>query len=117
MARKKEPEYDLDELDFLNMVLILGSTADIELGEKAPKGGKKQPVNLPRARQFINMLSVLEKKTHGRRTPQEDMVLAATLDDLQKKYVKRAGLDSINRKAVNDGLSHAQRAYDRTMGQ
>ena len=114
MTKKKKPEYDLDELDFLNMVLILGNTADVDLGEKAPKGGKKQPANLPRARQFINMLSVLEKKTHGRRTRQEDMVLSATLDDLQKKYVKKAGLDKLNRDVVDEGLTHAARAYGRT---
>jgi hypothetical protein len=113
MAKNKKPEFDLDELDFLNMVLILGNTADIELGDKAPKGGRQQPLNLPRARQFINMLSVLEKKTHGRRTRQEDMVLSATLEDLQKKYVKKAGLDSINRSAVQAGLSHAQSVYDK----
>ena len=69
---------------------------------------------LPRARQFINMLGVLEKKTHGRRSHQEDMVLKATLDDLQKKYVKLSGLDTINRAVVSQGLSHAARAYEQS---
>ena len=114
MAKKKTPEFDMDELDFLNMVLILGNTATIEMGDKAPKGGKKQPVNLPRARQFINMLSVLEKKTHGRRSHQEDQVLAATLDDLQKQYVRKAGLDNINREVVAQSMNAASRAYDAT---
>ena len=116
MSAKKKPDYDLDELDFLNMVLILGNTADIELGDKVPKGGKKQPANLPRARQFINMLSVLEKKTHSRRTRQEDMVLSATLEDLQKKYVKKAGLDTLSRGQVLGGMDRIQQAYGRNQG-
>ncbi len=111
---KKKTEFDMDELDFINMILILGNTAVIELGEKATKGGKKMPLNLPRARQFINMISVLEKKTHGRRTHQEDQVLAATLDDLQKRYVRKAGLDNINREVVAQSMNAAARAYDQT---
>jgi hypothetical protein len=81
-----------EELDFLNLVLMLGNTASVELGEKTAKGeGPKK--NLPRARQFVNMLSVIEKKTQGRRSRQEEEVLRKLLADLQEKYVKAAGLE------------------------
>ena len=44
-----------EDLDFINLVTLVASTAASELGEKKAgnPGGK---VNLPRARQFINML-------------------------------------------------------------
>ena len=93
MADDKKSQLNLDEIDFLNLVLLLGNTATIELGEKAAKGAEKKASNLPRARQFINMLGILEKKTEGRRTNQEETVLKSLLSDLQEKYVKAAGLD------------------------
>ena len=111
MSKDKEP-VDLEELDFLNLVLMLGNTASIELGDKNPKDGPKQ-FNLPRARQFINMLSVLEKKTTGRRSPQEEEVLNKLMTDLQDKYVKASGLDQLDPQVSSLSRLAAQ-AYTRT---
>ncbi len=84
---------DLNEdLDFINMVSLLAGTAAAELGERKA-GAVAGKLNLPRARQFINMLVSLQKKTEGRLTDQEKKVLEALLADLQAKYVKAAGLD------------------------
>ena len=109
---KDNKPVDLDELDFLNLVLMLGNTASIELGEKNPKGADKQ-FNLPRARQFINMLAVLEKKTSGRRSAQEEEVLKKLMLDLQEKYVKASGLDQLDPQVSSLGRLAAQ-AYTRT---
>ncbi len=84
----EEPE----DLEFINLVTLVASTAAAELGER--KAGKPDgTVNLPRARQFINLLSGLKRKTEGRRSPQEERVLDTLLKDLQERYVKAAGLD------------------------
>jgi hypothetical protein len=93
MADDNKLNLSAEELDFLNLILMVGNTASVELGAKKPKGGAEVPQNLPRARAFINMLVALEKKTEGRRSPQEDEVLKKLLLDLQEKYVKAAGLD------------------------
>ena len=102
----------MEELDFLNLVLMLGNTAAIELADKAPKGGEKK-LNLPRARQFINMLAALEKKTSGRRSQQEEEVLQKLMADLQDKYVKASGLDQTDPQIASLGRLAAQ-AYTRT---
>lgn len=81
-----------EDLDFINLVSLVAGTAAAELGEKKA-GGVAGKQNLPRARQFINMLTSLHKKTEGRLTEQERTVLDALLADLQGKYVKAAGLD------------------------
>jgi hypothetical protein len=81
-----------EDLDFVNLVSLIAGTAAMELGEKRA-GGTAGKLNLPRARQFINMLTALQKKTEGRLTPQEKTVLEALLADLQAKYVKASGLD------------------------
>jgi hypothetical protein len=82
-----------EELDFVNMVLLLGTTANVELGF-AGKEGFTKAKDLPRARQLINMLASLQAKTQGRLNPQETQVLTKVLADLQEKYVKAAGLDN-----------------------
>jgi hypothetical protein len=81
-----------EDLDFINLVTLVASTAASELGEKKAgnPGGK---LNLPRARQFINMLVGLKKKTEGRLNDSEAKVLDTLLGDLQARYVKAAGLD------------------------
>ncbi len=81
-----------EDLDFINLVSLVAGTAAAELGEKKA-GAIAGKQNLPRARQFINMLTALQKRTDGRLTPQEKTVLEALLADLQAKYVKAAGLD------------------------
>jgi hypothetical protein len=81
-----------EDLDFINLVTLVASTAAAELGDK--KAGKPDAkLNLPRARQFINMLKVLQTKTEGKLNVMESKVLGAVLADLQARYVKAAGLD------------------------
>jgi len=113
MADAKKLNLSAEELDFLNLILMVGNTASVELGVKPPKGGPPLPQNLPRARQFINMLVAPEKKTEGRRSPQEDEVLKKLLEDLQDKYVKAAGLDPSEGELSQIGHIAAQ-AYARS---
>lgn len=85
----QEPSQDLD---FINLVTLVASTAAAELGDKKP-GKPDLKLNLPRARQFINMLKTLQQRTDGRLNVMEQKVLDAVLSDLQTRYVKAAGLD------------------------
>ncbi len=102
------PEAGAEDLDFVNLVLMLGTTANMELGEKGPKGGQKER-DLPRARQLINMLMSVMRKTEGRRTDQEDQVLRRVTRDLQEKYVKASGLDNVQRVVSNWAASQYQK--------
>ena len=113
MAEEKKSQLSAEELDFLNMILMLGNTASVELGLKKTKEGASVAQNLPRARQFINMLAVLEKKTEGRRSAQETEVLKKLLADLQEKYVKASGLDQDGSELSQIGQIAAQ-AYARS---
>lgn len=113
MTDAKKPELSAEELDFLNLILMVGNTASVELGAKKPKGGAEIPQNLPRARQLINMLVALDKKTLGRRSAQEDEVFKKLLADLQQKYVKAAGLDQSDSELTQLGAL-AARAYQQS---
>jgi len=85
-------EQQSQDLDFINLVTLVASTAAAELGDKKP-GKPDAKLNLPRARQFINMLKTLQDRTQGKLNLMEQKVLEAALSDLQARYVKAAGLD------------------------
>ena len=76
-----------DDLAFLNLVLTLGTLAKSRL-DAATQGGETRNESLKRARDSIDMLMALRKRTVGRLTPEEDKVTDALLRDLQAAYVR-----------------------------
>jgi hypothetical protein len=76
----------LPPLDFGTFVLSLGSSVVMHLGEMAEEGGKTEK-DLPLAKHTIDILSMLQAKTRGNLTPQEDKLLESLLYDLRLRYV------------------------------
>jgi hypothetical protein len=76
-------------VDFSGLLLSLASTAMLHLGAPTPDG-KTGPVNLPRAQEMIDLLSVLEQKTKGNLTPDESALLGNLLYNLRLRYVEAA---------------------------
>jgi hypothetical protein len=75
-------------LDFTGLLLSLGTQAAMLLGGGEP--GEAGPAPDPEgARAFITLLEVLQEKTEGRRTPEEDQVLNTLLYQLRLEYVNR----------------------------
>ena len=58
------------------------------LGGGDRREGGRRPI-LEGARSFITLLEVLQEKTQGRRTPEEDRVLEGLLYELRMAYVTR----------------------------
>lgn len=85
-AAPAEPQRPLPPADFATLVLSLGSSAAIYLGEGA---APDQPArNLPMAKHAIDLLTVLEEKTKGNLTPDEQHILEGLLFDLRLRYVE-----------------------------
>ncbi|HDQ26147.1 MAG TPA: DUF1844 domain-containing protein [bacterium] len=82
-----------DNIDLINLVLMLNQNALVSLGE-APRfiSGAKN-MNLPHARQSINMIKAIQEKTKNNLTPGETKLIFRILGELQGKYVRAAGLD------------------------
>lgn len=78
-------------LDFIGLLISLGAQAGALLGLTDPADPRAAagPVDLPGARSVIGLLEILERKTEGRRTPEEDQVLAGLLYDLRMAYLAR----------------------------
>jgi hypothetical protein len=79
----KEPEMN----EFMEFLMQLASSAFIYLGMmEHPATGARQ-VNLPAARQSIDMLVMLREKTKGNLTRDEDRFFEGLLSDLQMQFV------------------------------
>ncbi len=76
--------------DFSHFLLGLAAEAGRLLaGEGVPEGTPRLEV-LAGARQVVAILEMLKQKTEGRRTPEEDALLAELLFQLRMAYVERA---------------------------
>jgi hypothetical protein len=80
----------LPEGPFSRLVIGLGSAALLHLGAIPNPETNKTEVNLPLAQETIDLLGVLQDKTSGRLTREEDSILAHILRDLRLRYVAAA---------------------------
>ncbi len=75
-------------IDFGTFVLSLASSAAMQLGDMAhPETGQVEK-NLPAAKQTIDLIAMLQQKTRGNLTPEEERFLEALLYDLRLRFVE-----------------------------
>lgn len=91
-AGEAEPEAGeetrLPEVNFATFIFSVSSSALFHFGEiPDPSSGKKEK-NLAMAKHTIDILSMLEEKTKGNLTPDEEQLLKNILYDLRMRYVK-----------------------------
>lgn len=83
-----EEKAPLPEINFSTFVISLNASALVGLGIiEDPAAGKKAK-NLPLAKQTIDMLGMLEEKTRGNLTGDEESLLKGILHDLRLMYVR-----------------------------
>lgn len=74
-------------VSFASFVISLGSSSLMLMGEQLDPQQPAMPVNLPQAKEIIDLLSVLDVKTKGNLTTEEQTVLRDMLYALRMKYV------------------------------
>ena len=94
--RMSESEPDaLPEMSFATLVLSLSTSALLHLGVPPEPGEEPPPeINLPLARQTIDILEILRDKTRGNLDESESRLLEQVLHDLRMRFVaarKKAG--------------------------
>jgi hypothetical protein len=75
---------------FSSFVISLGSSSLMLMGEQLDPQQQSVPINLPQAKEIIDLLSVLEEKTKGNLTAEEQTVLRDMLYALRMKYITLA---------------------------
>jgi hypothetical protein len=73
-------------IDFNTFVLSLSTSALMHLG-KLPGGKDDSTVNLAHAKQSIDCIELLEEKTKGNLTGEEERLLSEVLYDLRLRFV------------------------------
>lgn len=78
----------LPEMDFSSFIIFLATTAQMNLGSiPHPETGKTE-VNTAAARQMIDILGMLQDKTRGNRSEEEDQLLEQVLFNLRMHHVR-----------------------------
>ena len=89
--RGRISESQLPEMNFPTFIMSMNASALVHLGIiEDPASGKKE-CNLPLAKQTIDILTMLEQKTRGNLSEDEDKMLKSILYDLKIIYVKEKG--------------------------
>jgi hypothetical protein len=75
---------------FVSFVYSLGTSALMLLGEGPKQEGSGSPQSLAHAQEIIDVLSILETKTKGNLTSEEETLLQEMLYTLRIKFVEKA---------------------------
>ncbi len=77
------------DMTFSTLVLSLSTSAMVHLGvSPGPEAGEAPELNLPMARQTIDILEMLAEKTKGNLEPQEEALLDSVLHQGHMRYVE-----------------------------
>lgn len=85
---KSKAEETLPSIDFATFVLSLSHSALMHLGEAPHPETNKVEKSLPLARQTIDLISLLEEKTKGNLTGDEERLIHQILFDLRMRFVE-----------------------------
>jgi hypothetical protein len=83
-----EGEDSLPAIDFATFVLSLSHSALVHLGDAPDPSGGVPPRDVTMAKQTIDLLAVLQEKTTGNLTGEEERLLDQVLYDLRMRYVE-----------------------------
>jgi Domain of unknown function (DUF1844) len=78
---------ELPKLDFSTFVLSIIGSAYVHLGD-APSPDGREERNFVLAHQDIDLLSLLQEKTKGNLTGEEERLLDQALSDLRMRYIE-----------------------------
>jgi hypothetical protein len=110
---KAKADETLPSVDFATFVLSLSHSALMHLGEAPdPETGTIEK-NLPLARQTIDLVAMLEEKTKGNLTGDEERLVGQILFDLRMRFVEQEKRES----AASAARSGEKRAAEKPAGQ
>jgi len=97
-GEKERTAFGGQKMEFIHLLDMLVQTAMMYAG--AMEGGAERRVDVVGLRQMIDLISVLESKTKGNLTEQEQLILTNTLFQLRMTYMEIVNL--IDRQAMQN---------------
>lgn len=83
-----DPHADPGAMDFISFCASLGTNALAAMGAIPEAAARGMPVDLELAREYIDILGMLQTKTRGNLTRDEDAMLQRLLADLRLNFVE-----------------------------
>jgi hypothetical protein len=90
-AQEKIEDAPLPEINFSTFIFSLNTSALLHLGEVPDPATGKQREELVLAKQTIDVIAMLEEKTRGNLTSDEENLIKHILYDLRLRYVQKTG--------------------------
>jgi hypothetical protein len=87
-AASQDRDSNSPELDFSAFLISLSGSASYHFGELPDPSTGKKSVNLLLVKQTIDILSILQKKTKGNLTEDENRLIGNLLYELRMKFMK-----------------------------
>jgi hypothetical protein len=81
---------ELPGIDLTTLILSLSHSVLLHLGDAPDPSTGARSVDLPLARQTIDLIALLQEKMRGNLTGAEERVLSQSLFDLRMRYVEVA---------------------------
>ena len=88
---QEETDYQLPEINFATFIFSLNHSVLVHLGVMDDPSTGKKVRHLTLAKQTIDILGMLEEKTQGNLTEDEENMLKNILYDLRMIYIKEKG--------------------------
>ncbi len=82
---------EAEAINFASFLISLGTQAFMHLGDIPNPMTQQREKDLPAAKQMIDLLGILETKTQGNLTADEERLLRQLLTDLRLRYVRETG--------------------------
>jgi hypothetical protein len=79
---------ELPAVDFVTFVVSMSHSALLHLGDAPDPSTGAREKNLPLARQTIDLLAVMQEKTRGNLSGDEERVLTQAIYDLRMRFVE-----------------------------
>ncbi len=79
------------QINFSSFLFSLGSSAFIALGEEANPFTGQKSINLSQAQESIDLLNILQEKTLGNLSKEEESLLNNLLFSVRMKYIELVG--------------------------
>ena len=90
-AQQAQEEASFPDLNFSTFVFSLGTSAMYHFGDFPDPVTKKAERNLEAAKQTIDILGILQDKTKGNLSEDEERLLESLLYELRMRYVREKG--------------------------
>ncbi len=90
-AEEDKEDFQLPEINFATFIFSLNHSVLVHLGVMDDPSTGEKIKNLPLAKQTIDILGMLEEKTQGNLTEDEEKMLKNILYDLRMIYIKEKG--------------------------